>query len=339
MRYTESKEESLALLRHVLVHTGALDAALTPICFAVLYEHVSGTNPRLSEAFEAARRENARLDDAAIGRLYRDFVAEPGDEEAERIRGEMQKVMSTIAHSAAETNREAGRFGQQLDGLGGALERADPKDLRTQMEVTRQGTREMQSAVHVLQTQVVDGQREINRLRTELVRIRNEALLCTITRVLNRRGFDERLSAMLSTPAAKGTAHCVVLIDIDHFKRVNDAHGHLVGDRVIAGLGEILRGLPQEPGMACARYGGEEFAVLLPHSTLTRAAQVAELVRARTRGMRIKHRGSQDVLTQVTVSAGVAAWQPGEDATAFLACADRALYRSKESGRDRVTVA
>jgi diguanylate cyclase len=144
---------------------------------------------------------------------------------------------------------------------------------------------------------------------------------------------------MLSVAPPPGSTHCLIMLDIDHFKRVNDTHGHQVGDRVLEGLGTLLRSVPAEPGMACARYGGEEFAILLPSTTLNKAVQLAEAVRSRTRGIRLRNRNTQTVELTVTVSAGVAAWRPGDDAGDLVSCADAALYRSKTNGRDRVMVA
>jgi diguanylate cyclase len=128
------------------------------------------------------------------------------------------------------------------------------------------------------------------------------------------------------------------MFDIDHFKKVNDAHGHVMGDRVIRGLGEILRvSLPDQGHGAAARYGGEEFAIVLPHSTLADATRLAEQVRERAKAMRIRNRNTQEVLFTVTISGGVAALQPGDDAQALIARADGALYQSKNGGRDRVS--
>jgi diguanylate cyclase len=339
MRYTESKEEATALLRQALVAMGQHDAAFNPMCFAVFYEYAAGINPRLSAAFDAARLEAPRLSDSAVRQLFADFVADVGLAEAQRIQGDMQRVMSDIVQSAVRTGTAAGTFGQQLVGLRGALDVPDTEALGPHLEAAREGTQAMRSSVDALQQQVSASQREIEQLRADLLRTREEATLCPLTRVLNRRGFDERLDAMLRNPPAQGSTHCLIMIDIDHFKRVNDSHGHQVGDRVLEGLGSVLRSVQAEPGMACARFGGEEFAILLPSSTVGKAVQLAEQVRSRTRGIRLRNRNTQAVELTVTVSAGVAGWSPGVDAGTLVEYADAALYRSKAGGRDRVMVA
>ena len=339
MRYTEPKEQTVSLLRLALAQMGLHDAALNPVTFAVFYEHVATTNPRLTQAIEEAMQTNPRLTDGAVQQLYRRYVADADGTETDRISGDVQRLMSEIAESAAQTGLTAGRFGHTLGGLSGALAHHDAAALTPHIHEALAGTQEMQDAVQTLQRQVSHSQNEIHQLRADLLRTREEASLCPMTRVLNRRGFEQKLDSMLVQPPPKGAAHCLIMLDIDHFKRVNDTHGHVVGDRVIAGLGEVLRSVPVEPGMACARYGGEEFAILLPASSVAKATQVAESVRQRTKAMKLRNRATQEVLVTITVSAGVAAWRPGEDGHALISCADAALYRSKQGGRDRVTVA
>ena len=173
--------------------------------------------------------------------------------------------------------------------------------------------------------------------RDDLLRARDEALLDALTGVLNRKGFDRRLDRLLSEQPAGDAGHGLVMLDIDHFKQVNDTHGHLVGDRVIQAVGEILRAAVPAGDCAAARYGGEEFAILVPNATLDRTAQIAEDVRLRTKAMKIRDRRTQDVVLTITISGGVAAWRPGDDAAALVQRADAALYQSKKAGRDRVT--
>jgi diguanylate cyclase len=130
-----------------------------------------------------------------------------------------------------------------------------------------------------------------------------------------------------------------MMFDIDHFKLVNDTHGHLMGDRVIQALGEVMRASVTHPGACSARYGGEEFAVLLPSTTATEGVQLAELLRTRTKAMKVRNRSTNEVLLTVTVSAGIAVLRANDDAASLIARADAALYRSKQTGRDRVTTA
>jgi diguanylate cyclase len=241
--------------------------------------------------------------------------------------------------TATRTGRVVGDFGQQLDGLSGALAEPDARLLGEQISLAQAGTKATRNSIQALQDQVVQSRSEIDKLRAELLRSREEASRCSLTGVFNRRGFEQRMHEMLRIPPAKGGSHCLIMFDIDHFKRVNDTYGHAVGDRVIVGLGEVLRSLPPQPGMACARYGGDEFAIVLPSTTLKTAARVAEAVRARMQGLRVRNRAAKEVQFTVTISAGVAAWQPGEDIRALVSCADAALYRSKANGRNRVTVA
>ena len=99
----------------------------------------------------------------------------------------------------------------------------------------------------------------------------------------------------------------------------------------------MLRSSVVEDNHCAARYGGEEFAILLRQSSLDDGAKLAETVRLRTKGMKIRHRNSRDVLFTVTISGGVATLQPGDDASSLIARADAALYESKRAGRDRVS--
>jgi diguanylate cyclase len=197
----------------------------------------------------------------------------------------------------------------------------------------------MRSSAQELEQQVLVSCREIERLQVDLIRARDEAVLDPLTRVLNRKGFDLQLASMLAQPPEPGTSHCLIMLDIDHFKLVNDTHGHVMGDRVIQALAEVLRSCVSDKAHAVARYGGEEFAIVLPNCTLDDSLTLADSVRQRTRAMKIRDRRTQAVVLTVSISAGVAAMRPGDDASALIERADAALYKSKQAGRDRVTCA
>ncbi len=338
-RYSESKEQTAELLRLSLGHMGRHSAAFNPVTFTLWYEYMAGINPTLSVAIDELIKAESVIDDDAVVRLYKKHIA-PADEETMRtISGDMERLMAGMAQSASLTGDRAGTFGDQLSGLTTALASRDVEQLRPRLTEVMAGTAEMKSSVEALRNKVADSQEEINRLRRDLERARDDAMLDPLTGILNRRGFEKRIESLLTAGPAAGASHCLVMLDIDHFKSVNDTHGHLMGDRVIQAVGEILRTSINQTTQAAARYGGEEFALLLPQTSLDHSVQLAEAVRTRTKAMKIRHRTTQEVLLTVTISGGVAEMRPGDDASSLISRADAALYRAKSGGRDRVTTA
>ena len=339
MRYPETKDQSAELLRQVLALMGQHDAAFNPVSYAVWYEHAAGMNARLSRAIELTLQATPRLGDEAMIGLYHDHVAAAEATAMERISTDLQRMMAEMAQGALRTGDRASVFGEQLSGLSEALGSSDPAALSQLVTQALAETVQMKSAAQELEQQVLVSRQEIARLQNDLVRARDEAVLDPLTGVLNRKGFDRQLADLLAQPPGPGGSHCPIMLDIDHFKTVNDNHGHVMGDRVLQALGEVLRNCVVDQSHSVARYGGEEFAILLPHCTVAASVKLAEAVRQRTRAMRIRNRRTQDVVLTVSISGGVAAMQADDDAQSLVARADAALYRSKQSGRDRITCA
>jgi len=149
-----------------------------------------------------------------------------------------------------------------------------------------------------------------------------------LTGLWTKRHFLTQAQALMAAAARYGEPLTLIMVDVDHFKKVNDTHGHVTGDRVLQGVAEILK--KKVRGGSAYRYGGEEMAVLLPKADLAGAVQVAERLRA---GIEVHKIAG----VKVTASFGVAQYEPGlADPPAFVELADRALYRAKESGRNRV---
>ncbi len=150
------------------------------------------------------------------------------------------------------------------------------------------------------------------------------------TGLKNRRSFDEALPTACSLAARCGYPLSLLMVDVDHFKSLNDSFGHPVGDAVLADLGPILKSGTRDHDFV-ARYGGEEFAVLLPATAAEAASMLAERLSVIIRDHPWPHR-------PMTVSRGVATTGTSlTTATELLDAADRALYHSKRSGRDQVT--
>jgi diguanylate cyclase (GGDEF)-like protein len=158
-----------------------------------------------------------------------------------------------------------------------------------------------------------------------------------LTGLYNRRYLEETMGRELPRARRLGESVGVIVIDIDHFKRLNDTFGHDAGDFVLERTGELLRAATRNSDIAC-RFGGEEFAVILPGATLLVARNRAEAIRAALESLEIDFEGK--AIGPLTISAGVASMPPhGQDWTYTLQQADRALYTAKQAGRNKVVAA
>lgn len=157
-----------------------------------------------------------------------------------------------------------------------------------------------------------------------------------LTGLANRRHFRVQLEQLAEQARRNGEALSLLVLDLDHFKHVNDAHGHEAGDACLARFAERMRDCLDGPGVHLARLGGEEFAVLMPGTPPTDAAARAQALRARLADEVVELREGR---LKVTVSIGVAGLDPAsEDGAALFRAADRAMYRAKAEGRDQVRI-
>ena len=335
MKYEVSVERSAELLRLALPMMSKQAAALHPISYAVWYEYVGQTNPALRAAIDQVLATHGKLDEAGTQALFRQHVAEIDPDTGQRVADGFQRVLSSMAESAAQAGDQTAKFGTSLSRL-----RTEPGSSDNTLVGEVLGhTRDMQASMARLQKRLDDSLSEINNLRSEVQRARHEALVDSLTGLANRRAFQERLAACLAEHAAdtRQVAPCLVAGDIDHFKLINDRYGHGFGDQVLRAVGQILKSVVAEPGMA-ARVGGEEFILLLPAAPLADAEQVAERVRATVAASRVRRKGGEVIGERLTISLGVTHYLTGEAMGDFVDRADRALYESKNAGRDRVTV-
>jgi diguanylate cyclase (GGDEF)-like protein len=166
--------------------------------------------------------------------------------------------------------------------------------------------------------------------------LRDQSIKDPLTGMYNRRYMEETLARELLRAQRTQAALSVVVIDLDHFKKVNDTHGHAAGDAVLKGTGQCLQGAVRASDIAC-RLGGEEFILILPECPRDDAVQKAEELCARVRGLHFRDAASP---VRVTASFGVAAFPAdGTTAAAVVEAADAALYQAKRSGRNRVVAA
>ncbi|MBV9387166.1 MAG: diguanylate cyclase [Chroococcidiopsidaceae cyanobacterium CP_BM_ER_R8_30] len=172
---------------------------------------------------------------------------------------------------------------------------------------------------------------ELQKENRELQRL---ATIDGLTQVANRRSFDENLNREWRRLAREKAPLSLILCDIDNFKTYNDVFGHQTGDDCLRQVARVISLAAKRPADFVARYGGDEFVLMLPHTKISGAAQVAQAICSSTRALKIANVNSQSI----TLSLGVASTFPTHKSSpaALIAAADSALYQAKEQGRDRV---
>jgi len=173
---------------------------------------------------------------------------------------------------------------------------------------------------------------EIESLQEQL---REQAIRDPLTELFNRRYLQETLDREIARAEQNGRPVSLIIMDLDHFKRINDTYGHVAGDTILIAIGKLIRANCREDDVAC-RYGGEEFLVVMPGAPIQVAQKRANLLCDKIQKLNVNY---NDHIMQTTVSLGVAAFPvDGSSGEEILICADRALYQAKQDGRNRVSV-
>jgi len=328
-------------LLQITAHARAAIASLqehglppSPPNYNIWYEFHAGQKPGLSHALELAQARG-RISDSVMEELSARFFQPQAEFGAlssalSRISGTLREALGIMAEHGAD----AVAFGDSLNELSAEALR-NPERLQSVLARLVDEAREMTRRTHEMGRKIAHSAQQIETLRTELEDTRREANTDALTGLPNRRVFDAQLRALTAQATESDQPLAMILLDIDHFKSINDRWGHPVGDAVLRRTAITVASLLRERDLA-ARFGGEEFAVLLPGTLAGQAMQIAERTRLAVSTQTLTVRTTGDQLGNITASFGVAAYRGGEPVAAFLKRADQAMYRAKEGGRNRV---
>jgi diguanylate cyclase len=197
-------------------------------------------------------------------------------------------------------------------------------------------TREILNSSNRLESRLSEATVEVDTLRQEMVQLKAKALTDALTGLVNRWGLESLLIREIRESINTGRPLCVVLADIDHFKKINDTYGHLVGDNVIKMFAATLIDFVKGRDLV-ARFGGEEFLIVLPDTPLIGAVTLSKKMQVFLENMKWKRKETGTTLGKITLSFGVAQYRSNEQIEDLIRRADSALYYSKEHGRNRVT--
>jgi diguanylate cyclase len=224
-----------------------------------------------------------------------------------------------------------------VDSKLSLAEATQPEQVRLIVELMIDENQRIMHEAGKLENGLEQSRRQIEQLQVTLAAAEEIGTRDALTSVANRRQFDKVLSASMVTAEKDNSALCLVLADIDHFKAVNDKHGHVAGDNVLKSLAELLTKNVKGRDTV-ARYGGEEFAIILPQTAIGDAYQVGEQIRTRLEAAQWSVAGTGGPLGKITASFGIAQLRDGDLPVTLIERADANLYESKRQGRNRITL-
>jgi diguanylate cyclase len=308
----------------------------TPRNYAVYYEYVSGRNFALGSACDQILSQG-KITQQHCDEIYYKYIV--SDDEKEILKDadavldrELKKVLEILDRSSKGTDQ----FGENLDSFSGTLKSANSVEaLREAVKKITEETQVVAAQNEKLQGELAETSAQLISVRSDFDRAHHEAQIDALTEIGNRKFFDREIVRILAEATSQKTVVSLLMVDIDHFKKFNDMHGHLVGDQVLRlvarTLVENLKGRD-----IIARYGGEEFVIILPETRQQDAERVADHLRISLGTKKVTKRGTNEVVGTVTISIGVAEYRLGEDGDTLISRADDALYQAKQSGRNKV---
>lgn len=290
---------------------------------------------------EGPGKSAARRDLPGLRRAFRDHrVAEVDYVKTSlgQFREATWAVIAGLRRSLSAEQTADRRISHRMRRLEGAVRSGDPAQIKAEAQETVTQLTEFlaeRGARH--QEQITAMASRLETLREELDSVRAQAAIDPLTQIYNRGSFDEQIEREVDLATLFGKRGCLILVDIDHFKWINDSYGHPCGDQVLRETAKVLNRCYKRKDDFVARYGGEEFAIVLRDLNVATARTVAGRGMDAIRFLEIQREGLPEPI-RITASMGIARLRSGETAAAWIERADRALYQAKNGGRDRVEV-
>jgi diguanylate cyclase len=330
-RLAEAQDYAGAAIESMARH----GVAPNPQNFAIWYEYHSGQNADLKRTIDIVVSNHREFDERTLHDLYEDFFTSTKEELAlHGISVRVQDTLHEVLGLVDSARTDATRYGATLQDVSGQLA-SDVSPLAALIERLLGEAHEMARRSERLGHRLKQSVQTIKTLELTLDDARREATTDGLTTIANRRAFDTILRETAAEAMNSGDDLSILMIDIDHFKGFNDTWGHQTGDDVLRLVASLLQQNIRGQDTA-ARYGGEEFAVILPVTPVDAAAAVGNNIRRACERQQFLTRDTQQAVGTVTVSIGVACYEPGEALSNWIRRADAALYRAKQGGRNRV---
>ncbi len=324
-----------AHLQSALLHMEARSIPTNPSNIRIWYEYSEGGYQELNDAVDELIQSKIKFDEVICNNLYERFFGELPSQQLREFKDAVQHLASEIGIELANLVPTSSECAKAIASAENAL--ANGCELQALRKITAQLIDESRLVLNQNNHMkgVISGlQTKMSSLEVNLEKAHSEAMTDELTGVANRRAFERKLDQVLSNLTPDRNA-CLLTMDIDKFKDFNDRHGHLMGDKVLCFVVQMIKKVIKGQDLL-ARFGGEEFQLLLEDCCLEDAANIAEKIRKTIEAAKLTSGPDRKPMGCVTVSIGVAALTQGEGRNQLINRADKYLYTAKSKGRNRI---
>jgi diguanylate cyclase len=312
----------------------------TPENYAIWFRYIEGSNAELVREVDALLAGGLAFSEENTAYLHSKYIASKAQEKKiEDVATDTQKVLAEVQKLVAEFSGETTNYNKGIDkaltDISANLDEGNVKNIvRTLVETTKT----LKASGEAMNQKLAESNREINNLKKNLQQVTAESQRDHLTGAYNRKTFEKYYDEYVEHANAKNSELCLLILDIDHFKKFNDTYGHLIGDEVLKIVARTLTDTLKGRDIV-ARFGGEEFVILLPDTPIDVGMRVADILRTTISSKELKRKDTGENFGTITVSMGVARYRHGGTDTlpTLLKRADDALYKSKHDGRNRVS--
>lgn len=304
---------------------------ISPRTLTIGYDVMTSADQRLNKLIEEQVAARRPVTVEWLEEIYGTSDTDDASPDLNSMMGKLESVIEEFANTANAAKSATNEYNLALEASVSDLKQASEAGNVIQELATI--ARDMLSRTRQIETELARSEKETRSLQECLLEARREAEIDHLTGLPNRRAFEAVFKEELEVARETGEPLCVAFCDIDHFKRINDTHGHDAGDRVLRMIAQTLAKISADK-CHVARHGGEEFVILLRGRTLDKAWEMLDDAREGLAARRLVNRSTDVPFGQITFSAGIAEVQPRERPRDALKSADEALYAAKDRGRN-----